>query len=59
MVSRKNEIVLLCAIGGVILAVLVDDGLDAPPLASASVLVFIAAVFPMVINNHLQSRGDG
>ena len=55
MVSRKNEIVFVCAITGIILAVFFDDGLDAPLLVSTSVLVFIAAVLPMVINNYIES----
>ncbi|MFO7927930.1 MAG: hypothetical protein ACQET5_10990 [Halobacteriota archaeon] len=56
MISRKNEIVFVCLIVGIVLATLVDDGLDAPPLVSTTVLVFTAAVLPMVINNHLESE---
>jgi hypothetical protein len=55
MVSRKNEIVFICAVIGIILAVFADDGLDAPLLVSTSVLVLIAAVLPMVINNYIES----
>jgi hypothetical protein len=55
MVSRKNEIVFVCAILGIVFSLLVADGLDAPPLVSTGVLVFIAAVLPMVINNSLES----
>ncbi|WP_336001395.1 hypothetical protein [Halorientalis halophila] len=55
MVSRKNEIVFACAVMGIVLAALVDDGLDAPVFVSTSVLVFTAAVLPMVINNYLET----
>ena len=59
MASRKNEIVFVCAILGVVLAVLVGDGFDAPPLVSTSVLVLVAAVLPMVINNYRETEEDG
>jgi len=59
MASRKNEVVFACAILGVVLAVLVADGFDAPPLVSTSVLVLVAAVLPMVINNYQESEVNG
>jgi hypothetical protein len=58
MVSRKNEVVLVCAMIGTLLAFLVADGMDAPPVVSSSVLVFVGAVLPMVINNHLEASSD-
>ena len=58
MASRKNEIVFARVILGVLLAVFAADS-DAPPLVSTGVLVLIAAVLPMVINNYLESKGNG
>ncbi|MFO8114769.1 MAG: hypothetical protein R6U01_05320 [Halorubrum sp.] len=50
MVSRENEIVIACLIGGVTLSAFVADA-GAPPIAVSSVLVIVAAVLPMLINN--------
>lgn len=58
MAARENEIVFVCVIVGIVLAALVADQFDAPPLVSSSVLVLIAAVLPMVINNHLENEGN-
>lgn len=57
MVSRENEVLIACAILGVVLTAFVADGLDAPPVVATSVLVFVAAVLPMGINNRRQSGG--
>ncbi|MEF8821152.1 MAG: hypothetical protein V5A52_02645 [Halovenus sp.] len=58
MVSRKNEVVLVCAMIGTVLAFLAADGLDAPPGIASSVLVFVGAILPMVINNYLDASSD-
>jgi hypothetical protein len=58
MVSRENEILFACAAVGTVLAVLVADGLDAPPAIPPSVLVFVGAILPMAINNYLEQAGN-
>jgi|GEM_PF-5034721 hypothetical protein len=55
MVSRENEIVVACVILGVALSALVADA-DAPPTVVSSVLVIVAAVLPMLINNRRESE---
>lgn len=50
MVSRENEVVLACVIAGVALSAFVADA-GAPPAAVSGVMVIVAAVLPMLINN--------
>lgn len=50
MVSRENEIVIACVIAGVALSAFVADA-GAPPTAVSGVMVIVAAVLPMLINN--------
>ncbi|MFW6317841.1 MAG: hypothetical protein ACOC06_05150 [Halorubrum sp.] len=54
MVSRENEIVIACVILGVTLSAFVADA-GAPPTAVSTVLVLVAAVLPMLINNRRES----
>ena len=55
MASRKNEVVFVCDSGD-FFAALVAVQFGAPPLVPSSVLVLIAAVLPMVINNRFENE---